>query len=745
VAWTDVYTQMLESFAAHEERATSRLDAAATWMPLGLLGRINRWEHEREVRGDRHLFSALVSHIGSISLASFSCPAFTPRAASFLPFDAPGSALTLITLQHDHGLEIAASCPAATGHDGKLAQALDAICEQLHPAQATIPETMPAYRSAAGPRVDLPANLTVWSLIAEQAKANASRIALVDGEQRLTYEELHRRAHAAAHRLREAGVAPGDKVAILSARSSDTILAILAIFQAGAAFLPIDPEWPAERIRFVLGDCPPRCIAAADGLATLAVGHATMDLAALCADGDNTLHDIDNPRGSLAYVLYTSGSTGKPKGVRVGHESLLNYVLWSNDAYLRDLDAPCVFPFFTSLAFDLTLTSLFLPLTTGGAIHVFRQADPLSAVSAILRDPAVNAVKLTPSHLWLFWGAGMVGSGIRKLIVGGEALPVSLAKEICAQGSHPIDIYNEYGPTEATVGCIVHRFDPELDRDTYVPIGLPIANTEVLLLDERGKPVPDGTPGEIALAGRCLALGYLERPEEDARFGAHPFDTSGRAYRTGDSGTRRPDGGFDYHGRIDEQVKIRGHRVELGEVEAAIERTGLCSAFAVVAESSAGGTYLAAYVVWRQDASGDQLRRSLAMILPAYMVPARIVALGSLPLNVNGKVDKRALQETAPGEPRAESTPVSASPPQDMETELSEILTHVAGESFAAAPRDTSLLELGLDSLQMMLLLTLAAKRFLPVSSRPAIMSGMASFLRAPTIVNLATHLRQAA
>ena len=740
VDWNDTYARMLEAFAAHEERATSHLDAIAPWAPLSLLGRVNRWEHEREVRSGRYLFSALVSHIGSISLSSFSCAGFEPHAAFFMPFDAPGSALTLIAVQHDHGLEISASCPAATGHDGRLAQALDSICTHLQPKMQT-------PRPVAGPQVDLPMDATVCSLIIEQATATPARIALIDGERRLTYGDMLRLSRTGAQRLREMGVTPGDKVALLSTRSSETILAILATFLAGAAFVPLDPDWPVERMRFVLDDCQPRCVVTEGSLANLVTDHRIVILASLCeGNAGEAAPQTGITQGGLAYVLYTSGSTGRPKGVKVGHESLLNYVLWSNDAYLHDLDTPCVFPFFTSLALDLTLTSLFLPLTTGGAIHVFANADPLSAISAILADPAVNAVKLTPSHLWLFWGAGMASCGIRKLIVGGEALPVSLAKEICEQAGHLIDIYNEYGPTEATVGCVVHHFDAERDRDTFVPIGLPIANTEVLILDEQGKPVEDGAVGEIVLAGRCLALGYLGRPEEDIRFGPHPFDAAARAYRTGDSGVRCPNGRFDYRGRIDEQVKIRGHRVELGEVEAAMEQTGLCSTLAVLAETSSGGIHLAAYVVWRPGADEDQLRRALAAALPAYMMPARFVASKSLPLNVNGKIDKRALRELVPGQPQLELHHAApARMPEDMESQLEKIVAELGGANFAAVPRDKSLLELGLDSLQMMLLLTLAAKQFLPVSSRHTILTGLAVFLREPTIVNLAAHLRQAA
>ena len=741
-AWTAYHCRILELLGRHDERAVSRLDALLRWIPAPLLGAGIQRLHDHQVKHDRYLFSATVSHIGSVSLRAFSAQGFTPKAIVPLPFDAPGSAVTLVSIQHENGLELAASCPSAAGSDGRLERALDALRAELEQGKHSLPvPPVPdiRYSPAEGPQTPLPADLTAYGLFARQANAFEARTAVSEGGKMLSYGELERLSLRCAGQLRNHGVKPGDNVAILCGRRLETIIALLGILRLGAAFVPLDPEWPAERIRFVLEDCKPACLVMDEQHEGLADFSPCLPLSELSAAGAAPSDVVfDTSPESPAYVLYTSGSTGKPKGVVVGQRSLINYVLWARDAYLAELDAPAVFPFFTSLAFDLTLTSLFLPLASGGEIRVFAQRDPLQAMHAILRDPAVNAVKLTPSHLRLFSASGIEKSGLHTFVVGGEALPVKLAEEIHAQSSGRARIFNEYGPTEATIGCVVHRFEPGCDADAFVPIGDPIMNTEVLLLDGYSRLVADGEAGEIYLSGGCLALGYIGRPEETARFSPHPFRAGARVYRTGDRARRLPNGGFDYRGRSDEQIKVLGHRVEPGEIEAAIEASGYCRNVAVVPEETANGTRLAAFVTWRGDACEADLRAALATLLPGYMVPARITGLDHMPLNVNGKVDKTRLPVVR--QP-VRSEAVSAL--GEMEAALSGIVLDLIGaEADRHVFQDESLLALGLDSLQMMLLVTLAVRRFLPDSGRDIPFSTLETFFHEPTLQNLAKHLR---
>ncbi len=743
-SWQDFYGWTLEAFARHDERATSPVDALFPWLPRRALSRFHQWAHARQVRTDRVLFSGMLSHIGQVSLSAFSAEGFAPTSASFLPFDVPGSAIGIITMQHDHGVEIAASCPAATGSDGRLAVALDRLCADLEAGRyrpVARPASPTGYVPEDGPRMDLPIDGTILPLLAAQADAFPDRSALSDAQRRVSYAELEQRVRRCAALLQSREVAAGANVAIMAGRSIEALVGMLAILRIGAAFVPIDIEWPQERIRFVLDDCRPACILMEDRFEPWAAAFPALRFSDLEGAGPIACRDAAPVSSrSVAYVFYTSGSTGRPKGVVVTHRSLLNYVQWARVAYLERLSAPMVCPFFTSMSFDLTLTALFVPLTTGGEIRVFPQPEPLAAIQAIVDDVAINAVKLTPSHLRLFAEVGVGASGIRTYIASGEALPTAPARDVVTQSRGGAEVFNEYGPTEATIGCVVHRFDPDRDLAAFVPIGRPIANTEVLLLDDDLRSVPDGEVGEVFLSGECLAAGYLARPDEDVRFRPHPFRAGERVYRTGDRALRLPDGNFDYRGRLDGQVKIRGHRIEIGEVESAIAASGLCRAGTVVQEHAGTEVRLVAFVVWRDGVGEPDLRAALASILPAYMLPSRIVGLDDMPLNVNGKIDRSRL-------PIDRSAPPAKAPDDAVPDGLERALTAMVADLSAEAPPSVSpgrsLLESGLDSLQMMLLLARVSKRFFPALSPNPLLSQTGAFLREPTVRGLAAHLRR--
>jgi amino acid adenylation domain-containing protein len=741
--WNEFYGQMLDALARHDERATSPVDGIFPLIPKRLVNVVNKWTHERQVRRDEYLFSGMLSHVACISLQSFSAEGFRPTSVSLLPFDVPGSAISIITTEQDDGVNIAASCPAATGSDGRLGQVLDRVCADLESGLYRSTRSAPVeYVSENGPHLDLPLGMTICTLFAAQSDISPAHIAISDATRQLTYTELDQLSIRCAAHLLKQGVLPRTNVAIIAGRSIETIAGMLGILRIGAAFVPIDIEWPEQRIQYVLNDCRPACLLVEDQYAKWAELFPSIRFSEL-SEASNRI-DMQLPARieteSTAYIYYTSGSTGRPKGVMVQHRSLLNYVIWAKDAYLQGMNTPVVFPFFTSLSFDLTLTALFVPLVTGGAIRVFPQPDPLLAIQAILSEPSINAVKLTPSHLRLFSELGVRTCNIKKYILSGEALPTLPAQEIMAQSDNRAEIFNEYGPTEATIGCVVHRFDRERDLAGFVPIGRPIANTEVLLLDENLQLVPNGQIGEVYLSGECLALGYLARPEEEGRFQPHPFREKQRMYRTGDRALRMNDGNFDYRGRLDGQIKIRGHRVEIGEIEALIEASGLCRSCAVLQEHSANSLSLTAFVVWRAGATEEDLRATLIRYLPGYMVPSRIVGLENMPLNVNGKIDKsrlpidlskravKSLEETGSNE---------------TEREIIQMVADLTGESSMSISVSQSLLEFGLDSLQMMLLLTKAANRFLPAKSKNLLLSGAGEFLQDPTVRNLDSYIRR--
>ncbi|MBT8193571.1 MAG: amino acid adenylation domain-containing protein [Acidimicrobiia bacterium] len=422
--------------------------------------------------------------------------------------------------------------------------------------------------SAAG---DRPAS--VVSQFEHRVDSDPDALALTDPERRWTYGELGDiTARIAAH------ITPGTVIGVCLGRSAEAVMAMLGVLRAGAAYVPIDPTWPEQRISYVLEDAGcARVISDRE----LDLPVPAVPLASLTSS-EGPAADLPGIRsGDLAYILYTSGSTGRPKGVMIEHGSLAHYLTWASGFY--DAGDRISFPLFTPLTFDLTVTSLFVPLVSGGSIIVYPEtggpAD--TAVQRVFADDAVDIVKLTPSHLALLPDMDLSTSRIRQLILGGEDLTTAVAKRVHDRFGGRVKIHNEYGPTEATVGCIVHTYSPDDDVLPSVPIGRPIPDMRAWVLDDAGQPVPFGVPGELWVAGAGVARGYVGSPALTAeRFVANEHLGEPRMYPTGDIARLRPSGTIEYLGRRDDQVKIRGARVELGEVEAALAAHPLVTAAA---------------------------------------------------------------------------------------------------------------------------------------------------------------------
>ena len=496
------------------------------------------------------------------------------------------------------------------------------------------------------------ADVMLAGLVGAQAARTPDAVAVADGDARLSYAELDAAAGRLAWYLTGLGVGPEQVVAVALERSVELVVALLAVVKAGAAYLPVDPGYPAKRIAFMLADAVSTVVVCtaqtADVLpASRMVRLVVLDdpaIAAELAGCDPAGPGTAVLPGHPAYVIYTSGSTGVAKGVVVSHGSLANYLAYAGDVYPSARGGSLLH---SPVSFDLTVTALFTPLIAGGCVHVAELRDSGGLAGA--SGPGL-LVKVTPSHLPLLGELGL-RAGAGDLVAGGEQLTGELLSGW--RGRNPaVTVTNEYGPTEATVGCAGYRVGPGDDLAAgVVPIGRPVRNTRVFVLDGFVQPVPPGVAGELYIAGAGLARGYLNRPGlTGERFTACPFGAGERMYRTGDLARWSPGGVLEFLGRADEQVKIRGFRVEPGEIEAVLAaHPGVAQATVTVREDVPGDKRLTAYLVPADPAAGEggglaaAAREFAAGRLPDYMVPAAFVVLDALPLTANGKVDRRAL------------------------------------------------------------------------------------------------------
>ncbi|MEU1591077.1 amino acid adenylation domain-containing protein, partial [Micromonospora sp. NPDC005710] len=494
-----------------------------------------------------------------------------------------------------------------------------------------------------------------------QVASTPDATAVVSADERVSYAELDSRANRLARYLLTLGVGPESVVALRLHRGLDTITSILAIWKAGGAYLPIDGRQPSDRQSYLLADSSATMLLTTtdttDEDTLAAVPTVVLDspaVVAAIAAADATSPRVGGPSAALAYVIYTSGSTGTPKGVAVAHASLANYLSCVPD---RIGFGPTGgrYALLQAHTTDLGNTTLFASLVTGGELHVLDEdasTDP-AAVTDYLSRHRIDYLKAVPSHLAALSAARGVAAVLpaRSLVLGGEAAhPAWVGQLTDVAGER--QVFNHYGPTETTIGVATTRLTSELVAGGTVPVGRPIANTRMYVLDRWLNPVPPGVAGELYVAGAGLARGYLKRPELTAeRFVADPFDPAGsRLYRTGDRARWTPDGQLMFLGRDDDQVKVRGFRIELGEVRAAIAgHPEVAQAAAVAWQDQAGERRLVAYVVPVEGAGRTDLpaavRAHVATVVPDYMVPAAVLVLDALPLSVSGKLDRSALPD----------------------------------------------------------------------------------------------------
>jgi amino acid adenylation domain-containing protein len=524
-------------------------------------------------------------------------------------------------------------------------------------------------------QADFPPYECIHHWFAAQAQNTPDNIAVVFEDEQLTYQQLDTKANAVAQKLVSLGVIPETIVALYVERSLELVIGILGILKAGGAYLPLDPSLPSAAVVWRLQDAQASVLLTQKHLVHLIDQN---QLQVVCLDADIQTSNVkSHPTFSenLAYVIYTSGSTGKPKGVAVEHRHLLNYLHGILEKL--NLTTPTSFATVSTFAADLGNTAIFAALCTGGCLHIIsseRATNP-QALADYCSCHQINCLKIVPSHLSALLASEAASKILprRCLVLGGEACSWELI-ELVRKYAPDCQIFNHYGPTETTVGVLTYAVTGDAKSST-VPLGRPLANTQIYLLDKHQQPVPIGVTGEIYIGGESVARGYLNQPEMTAeRFIQDPFNhrLGARLYKTGDLARYFPDGNLEFVGRIDDQVKLHGFRVELGEITAVLhQHPNVREAVVVLREDEPGQKQLVAYIVTRQPINVYELRSFLKQKLPEYMLPAQFIQLKNLPLTANGKVNR--LELPAPDKVRPEIAAAYVPPRNEAERIIAEI------------------------------------------------------------------------
>lgn len=747
--WLDIYTEIVTSFKENRDKQIDKSESIVHFVPVNLLSNVLDKFLKSIYKKDSHMFSVAISNLGKIDPESFSTSTFKCSNTLFLPVDIPGFSISLIAVENPEYIDLILSAPTFIANNGRLEKLMDSIESGLIELNKVAPSKSNIANEIEKKEIEkfnntetiYPKNKTVIDLFEEQVKNNPNSIAISMGETSITYFELNKKVNSFSSYLSNI-VGNNSIVGLLAKHSVETLIAILGILKSGNAYLPIDPDHPMERIKFMLEDANVSCLFTNLENIDVFEKEKTIFLNEELFNSENI--EFENQRNELAYVMYTSGSTGKPKGVKVTNQNLINYILWVKKYGLLE-NEKTIYPFYTSLSFDLTITSIFLPLITGNQIEVYKNEDHKFAIKKIVDDKKANIIKLTPTHLKVLKELDNKDFNIKKIITLGEALSTDLAIDIYNKFNKKVEIINQYGPTEATVGCMAHKFDPNKDISGSVPIGIGGDNTYIYILNENKEEVSVGSIGEMYISGDCVAQGYLNREElNKERFITDPFKTDNIMYKTGDLALRLPNYEIEYIGRIDEQVKLRGFRIELGEIESTIsEYKDIKDCIVLVKDNKDENLkYLISYYISDNDINTKDFKDFLSGKLPHYMIPLKYIRINQIPLTVNGKVNKKELLSIEDNSNNFEE--YSNSSQDEISKRVKNAISKVIAESEDKINEDISLFDLGIDSLSMTLLFSKLTKDLLPSEKDGYLIQNIDKILVNPTVKNLVDIIKKA-
>ncbi|MEC3979332.1 non-ribosomal peptide synthetase [Amycolatopsis sp. H20-H5] len=738
--WEDTYEQLLTVLS--ERSGTVHAPGAEVLRaPLAALNLVIRNVDRRTRRRDKLAGLVNVNNLGRLDPATFTTEDFEASGAYLLESREPASAQSIALSEMEGRTELTLAWWDGPGIGERADALLDDLCETLSPAEnREYSEILPVPPSRSG---ELAADRGVVDQFRAQVDATPDAIAVSGPEGDFTYAELERRARVVAGELRARGAGANTVVGLLADRTIAAVAGAWGVLLSGAAYLPMDTKHPDGRIRTLLDDAhAPVCLVGKphDGRDFLPDGCDRIVLDELLFSTEpHEIHGSPEP-SDLAYVVYTSGSTGKPKGVEIEHRSLSNYASWA----VRDhgIDSSTRLPLLCSLSFDVAEISLILPFLVGGTLLLMKDELSHVAIQEVL-DNGATVLSLTPSHLDLITRLDLEPRAVRTLIVIGEQFTRSVAVRAQELFGPECRIINLYGPAEATIGVSHHFFDIERDTGAAVPIGEPLDGVTFHLLSPDRQFVTPGETGELYIGGLQLARGYRGRPDLTRQRFVRMADGS-RVYRTGDIARRLESGAVEFCGRIDDQLKMHGHRIEPAEIAQTLETHNAVASAVVVARSRPGSKdkTLCGYVLTVADVEIAELVKYLEERLPHYMVPAMLLEVDEIPRSVNGKVSVSSLPDPfATAETPAIAT---TGPLDDVEAVVAKIWSQVLGVETGAIESASDFHRMGGDSVSLITMVAMVARQVVgPVGER-AFTGRMPEIIRDATVQRVAELAKHA-